>query len=321
MGGQSAPAPPDPKETAAGQTGSNISTAVANNVTGLIDQYTPYGNLEYDQTGTYTHVDPYTGQSYELPTWSATTSLNDAQQEQLNYVQDAETSLAALASEQAGFLRDYLPTAQDQTDQIGGQLFDIGRQRLDPLFGERRAALETQLANQGITAGSDAYSSQMRGLGEQENDAYNQLLLTGRGQAQSEANAPINRITALLSGSQINDPSVVMQSPQGFSPTDVSGIVNTNYNQQLASWDRNQSMLGGLFGGLGSIGAAALSSDRRLKADIAEIGAVKGLPVFAYRYLGSSVPQVGFMSDSVPEWAVVRDPDGYDRVRYKELLS
>ena len=49
-----APKPPDPKETSSAQTGTNIGTAIGNNVMGMVDQVTPYGNMNYTQTGTYT---------------------------------------------------------------------------------------------------------------------------------------------------------------------------------------------------------------------------------------------------------------------------
>ncbi len=46
-----APEPPDPKTTAAAQTGTNVSTAIANAQLGNVNQVTPYGSLTYKQTG------------------------------------------------------------------------------------------------------------------------------------------------------------------------------------------------------------------------------------------------------------------------------
>lgn len=46
-----APTPPDPKETAAAQTGTNVSTALANTFLGNVNQVTPYGSLTYSYGG------------------------------------------------------------------------------------------------------------------------------------------------------------------------------------------------------------------------------------------------------------------------------
>ncbi|WP_181171716.1 tail fiber domain-containing protein [Mesorhizobium sp. B2-6-7] len=58
------PEPPDPKETAAAQTGTNISTAQANAALGNVNQVTPYGNLTYPQTGQKFISDATGGQTY-----------------------------------------------------------------------------------------------------------------------------------------------------------------------------------------------------------------------------------------------------------------
>lgn len=264
MGKPDAPEPPDPRETSAAQTGTNVGTAVANNAMQMVNQYTPYGNLEYGQTGTYTYNDPFTGESYEVPTYSATTTLNPTQQATLDKSQMAEQNLAGLAEQQSGFLQDYLSKpAQFDTSAIEGRLTELGDQRLSPKFDRAREDLRSRLVNQGITPGSSAYNREMDILGQQENDAYNQLLLTGRGQAFGELaamrNQPINEITALLSGSQVQNPSVGMMTPQGMPTTDNAGLINQNYNQRLANYQQQaagrQSLLGGLFG----LGAGALS--------------------------------------------------------------
>ena len=86
----SPPAPPDPQDTAAAATGTNIATATANTIGGQVDQVTPYGNLTYDQTGTYSYTDPYTGESYDIPRFRATTTLNDQQTATLDETQRAQ---------------------------------------------------------------------------------------------------------------------------------------------------------------------------------------------------------------------------------------
>lgn len=259
MGKSSPPAPPDPKETSAAATGTNIGTAIANNAMGMVNQNTPYGNLTYDQSGTYTYEDPYTGQSYELPTYTSTVELNPQQQETLAASQGAETNLAQLAQERSAFLKDYLSNTGSATDAIDDKLYELGSKRLDPMFAQQRDALTARLANQGITPGSEAYNREIALLGQQENDAYNQLLLNGRGQAASEINMPINQITALLSGSQVSNPNVSSYTPQGAATTDVAGLINQNYNQRLANYQQEVSQRNGILGGLFGLGSAAIT--------------------------------------------------------------
>ena len=255
MGKPSAPAPPDPRETSAAQTGTNVGTTIANNLMGQVNQNTPYGSLSYEQSGTHTYTDPYTGQSYDIPTFTSNTTLTPNAQATVDAQQGAQLNLAELAGDRSAFLRDYLPTTGAASDEIDSRLYEMGSQRLDPRFERARNDMQSRLANQGISAGSEAYSREMDQIGQQENDAYNQLMLQGRGQAASEVNMPINQITALLSGSQVTNPGVSMAQPQSIPITNNAGIINDNYSQQMGQYNANMNnrmstigLLGGLFG-------------------------------------------------------------------------
>jgi hypothetical protein len=64
-------------------------------------------------------------------------------------------------------------------------------------------------------------------------------------------------------------------------------------------------------------------SDRRLKKDIRFVGlSPSGLRIYHFRYkdieFGEGLFQ-GVMSDEIPEYAVIKHPDGYDRVNYNVL--
>lgn len=72
--------------------------------------------------------------------------------------------------------------------------------------------------------------------------------------------------------------------------------------------------------------SAAISgtiSDRRLKADILQVGLLRaGIPLYRFRYLGHDEVHVGVMAQDVravvPE-AVVTDASGFMRVDYRRL--
>ena len=66
-------------------------------------------------------------------------------------------------------------------------MFNQARSRLDPMFQSRRDALEIKLRNQGLRPEDQAYQSQMRDLGQQETDAYNQAMWSATGEGRAEA--------------------------------------------------------------------------------------------------------------------------------------
>ena len=117
MGGSpSMPKPPDPQKTAAAQTGTNVSTALANQVLGNVNQVTPYGNLTYNQTGTYQWTDnsnPKKPVTYDLPTYTATQTLNPTGQKTVNAQQQAGLNLAELGRDQSARIGQLLGRPMD----------------------------------------------------------------------------------------------------------------------------------------------------------------------------------------------------------------
>ncbi|MEE8482236.1 MAG: hypothetical protein V3S12_02695 [Acidiferrobacterales bacterium] len=260
-----APTPPDPATTAAAQTGTNVSTAIANTQLGQVDQFGPGGSLTYDQRGTFDFNDPNSGETYQIPQYSATTALSEGQQAIYDQNQGAQLGLAQTANQQASFLQDYLGTPADfDTSAIEGRLDELGRSRLDPRFERERAAMENRLAQQGNQVGSEAWQAEMANFGQTQNDAYNQLYLGGRSQAFGELaatrNQPINEITALLSGSQVSQPNFPQSAPAQMPTVDYEALVNNNFAQQQQGYQQqlaSRNALGGMFGTLGSAAIGA----------------------------------------------------------------
>lgn len=334
MGKPKAPEPPDPKETSAASTSTNVGTAIANAFMGNVNQITPDGSLTYEQTGTYKWRDPYTGKTYDIPTFTATQTLSEAQQAIKDQTDAAELNLAGLANDQSGFLRDYLAKPFEYSNQdVENWVYDLGSQRLDPRFAREEEALRTRLLNSGIREGSDAWNAAMTQLSQAKNDAYNQLMLQGRGQAYQEAltarNQPINEITALLSGSQVSQPNFINASMPTIPTTDVAGLINQNYNQRLGAWQQQQASLGGFLSGLGSFGGALIGlSDDNAKKDKERLGDIDGeMGLWAFRYKGEPKSQpkhLGLMASEVEKEkpsAVLRGKDGKRYVDYGKALG
>jgi len=245
----SSPSPPDPQKTAQAQAGMNRDTAITQQQLNMVDQYTPTGSLTYNQSGNNTFTDAK-GRTVSTPKYTATTRLTPAQRAIFSKTQGAQTNLAGLAQDQSAFLKDYLKKPFTFNDADAGKwAYNLGAKRLDPRFRKEENAMRSTLINSGVREGSEAWKSAFGRLGETKNDAYNQLALTGRGQAFNEAlttrGQPINEISALLGGSQITPPQF-QQTPQtGVAGVDYTGLVNSNYKAQS---ENAAARMGGLFG-------------------------------------------------------------------------
>jgi hypothetical protein len=332
--GKSAPKPPDPKETSAATTATNVGTAVANAYLGNVNQVTPDGSLSYDQTGTYTWNDPYTGKSYDIPTFTATQTLSPEQQAIKDKTTEAQGNLAGIAADQSGFLQDYLnkPFSYDNQD-AENWAYDLASQRILPQQQQNEEALRTKLLNSGIREGSAAWNSEMQRLTNANTDQLNQLALNGRQmgfqEAQATRNQPINEITALLSGSQVSQPNYVNANMPTIPTTDVAGIINQDYQNRLGAWQQEQAGLGGLFSGIGSLagGLIGLSDDdaKKNKKRHGEVEDEMGLWTFNYKNEPAGAPKhVGLMASEVEKVkpsAVKRGKDGMRRVDYGKALG
>lgn len=69
------PSPPDPRKTAEAQTGTNVTTALANARLNMTDRVGPNGSTTFQEIGTQTVTDPSTGATYSVPRYKETTRL------------------------------------------------------------------------------------------------------------------------------------------------------------------------------------------------------------------------------------------------------
>ena len=330
--GKEQPAAPDPKETSAAQTGASVSTAIANAYLGNVNRVGPDGTTTYEQTGSHSMTDPYTGQTYDdIPRFTETVTLSPEQQGIYDKTKATEGNLAGLAQQQSGFLQDYMSKPVDLNNEATeARLFELGSKRLDPRFAREEDSMRSNLINRGIREGSDAFSSDMNDFNYGKNDAYNSLLLSGRGQATQEAlterNQPINEISALMSGSQVSMPQFTGGNMPNIPTTDNAGIIQQDYQNRVNAANQQnafgQNIMGGLFG-LGS--SFIMSSDRRLKKDISKVGKIDdGQNIYTYRYKAGGPMQLGLMAQEVekkhPE-AVLKDSTGMRAVDYGKALQ
>ncbi len=314
------PEAPDPYETASAQGGMNRDTAITQMQLNGVNQVNPWGSVNYQQTGQNSFTDSQ-GNVVSTPQFTQTTTYSPEQQAIFDATQGAQGNLADLAQSQSGFLKDYMAKPFEFNNSDAEKwAYDLASPRLLQQQGQNDAQLRTVLANKGIREGSAAWNAEMGRMTNANTDQMNQLALTGRSQAFSEAlagrNQPINEITALMSGSQVSNPAQMSgATPQaGVGGVDYTGLVNQKYQADLA---QSQAAMGGLFG-LASAGVG-MFSDRRLKTDIQRVGRTDaGTPIYTYRYAWGGPVQMGVMAQDVPE-ARIMDPSGFWRVDYERV--
>ncbi|MNK80846.1 hypothetical protein D3C87_1005770 [compost metagenome] len=265
----------------------------------------------------------------------------------------------------SGFNMSALPTGGDASqlsiydpNVATNNATELLMQRMNPELDRQQEALRTQLANQGVAQGSQAYNQAMASFGQQRNDATNQASLQGinlgmqqQGQTYSQnlqkqnlanmlrnnsfqeqsylRSLPLNELNALRSGSQVQMPEFPGYAQQATtSGTDYTGAAQNTYQSQLGASNAqsagNSNMMSGLFG-LGQMGlmgyGMGMFSDRRLKKNIKRIATSgKGLGVYSFDYIFGG-GMVGYMADEVERVSpgAVREVGGLKIVNYAEV--
>jgi hypothetical protein len=332
----SAPAAPDyagaARETAQG----NLAAAQTATAANRVNQITPYGNLNYAETGT---------DSRGNPIWTATQTLSPEQQQILNMQNQASIGLGGTINASLGRVQDVMGGGFDprlpSTGFNPSQSYqDAYMQRLAPQLEMNRDQLQQQLANKGIDIGSKAYENAMRIQGQRENDLLAAATTQGFGvgqQANQQAfnqeltkyNLPLNTLSALRTGAQVQNPSFVNSAQQATtSGPDILGASQMGYNAQMGNFNAQQAAQQNFNQGLMGLGGAAMMSDIRTKENIVPIGVLNnGLTLYSFEYkdefkdhpLAGEGVQVGVMAQEVEQvypYAVTTLNDGYKAVNY-----
>lgn len=123
-------------------------------------------------------------------------------------------------------------------------------------------------------------------------------------------NQPINEISSLLSGSQVSQPNFVNTPGSQIATTDIGGLVNQNFQNQMSVYGQQSQNANAAIGGVLGGAAGLIRSDERVKNVGDRIGTVfaaneddkrKPLPVYEYTYKDdpASTPHVGPMAQDV----------------------
>lgn len=254
----STPAAPDYLGAAQATAAGNLAAAKQATEANRVDTYTPYGSQIYSQDAKNPNR------------WSSTVKLSPAQQAMLDQQNSTSLALGGLqgtaTDRVASSLDGATPSAYDPTRDTNNAS-ELINSRLQPQQKLDRAALDTQLANQGIMAGSDAYKNAQDQIGRQQNDARMQAELQGislgkdqqaqtYGQQIQNRSMPINELNAIRTGSQVTNPTfnqAPMQNaangPDLLNATTQQGQWDQGlYNSKVGQTNSNNSMYAGLAG-------------------------------------------------------------------------
>ena len=336
----SAPASPDPTQTAQAQTASNEQTALYNYGLDNPNVNTPLGNINYSLTNSTPTYDETaynealqsweqaqqpttegengkssqsTQPSTPMPTLSefetsaggnpqanANVTLSPAEQQIFNenvanIQQQGNVAGTALSRVTNLMNTPYnlqgnvmqTPTQQDMQGNINNVMnanYAQQAQYLDPEFSQAQSQLQSQLTNQGLAPGSQAYQTAMNNLALQKQQAYGNAQENAVGQGISNASTlsnmalnnqaqqaqlytqqyqePLNLYSSLMAGTAPTMPSFNSYNASSAAPTNTEAAQQMATNAQLNAYNAQtasaNSTTSGLFGLGSSLGSAAL---------------------------------------------------------------
>ena len=224
----------------------NYQGATAATAANRVNQNTPYGSLQYSQTGTDANGNPI---------WSANQTLSP--------------QLQALTTQSLTGLQNSL-TNPAYGINPGQTYSDAIMQRLQPQQAHAQEQQAASLANQGIMPGSDAYNNAMRTFNQGQNDQLTSAI-TGGMNVGLQANTAQNQTAANIKS--LSNPNYVNPYTQAaVSGPDYSGAYTTSQNAAIAAQNAANAKTANLQSGLFGLGSTALLGNGGLTG-LANLGA------------------------------------------------
>lgn len=261
------PATPDYSGAAQKTAEGNLEMARAAAKANRVNTYTPYGNITYNQPN-----------ANDPDLWNANVQLDPTQQKLLDQQNQTSLNLAGLQNSAYGRVQGALDAPYAATydpTKATNTAYESLMARMNPQYDRQQSQLDNQLANQGITMGSEAWKNAQTQFGQTRNDAQTQAALNAinlgmqqqqqqYGQESTNRNNPLNELNAIRTGSQVTNPSQINVAQQGqtaganyLGAAQSQGQADQNiYNQGVSSANAGNAAAAGLGGA--AIGAAAL---------------------------------------------------------------
>lgn len=252
------PAPPDYAGAAAATAAGNKDAAIAAQRGSMINQFTPYGSLTYSDAGK---------DSFGNPIYNSNINLSASGQQMLNQQNKLGTGLFTAQDNALNQVNGRGPMDLKSVQDVADRAYKNYTSRLDPQWAHQQEMTDTQLRNQGLTPGTEAYDNAMRDFNNAKNDAYTQANTAAINTmpqtyqlAAAQYDQPLNELNALRTGSQVTNPQFTNANPgqQTTAGANMLGAAQMQgqYNQGLYNSQVGQqnAAMGGLF----NLGSAAL---------------------------------------------------------------
>lgn len=216
-----------------------------------IDQYTPYGQMVYSNVG----GDP--------DRWQSDITLSQTGQKLLDYQNAASMGLGDQTAQALGRVDESLdkPFDYGSVQDVQDQSYQAQTDRLNPEWDQRQESTETQLINQGLRPGTEAYDNAMRTFSQGRNDAYGQARLQAINTAPQTfqianalRNQPLNELNALRTGAQVTNPTFNSNQPAG---ADRLGAANSQYNAAMGGYNADSASASNFNNGLMNLAGTA----------------------------------------------------------------
>lgn len=257
----SSPDPPevrDPGKVAETQQQYNRQAGIESQAGSMVNQYNPYGSLEYSQTGTGPGG---------VPIYSANIKLSPAQQQLLNTLQGNQQTAGNYATNLLGGA-NY--GGQTPSDVIGGTTSGLTKDLigkyvdyLNPFFTQQTDQLDTKLKNQGLQPGTPAYDQAMNAARQSQNQTVTKYTADIQPQAYQQAKdmylTPLAMASQLMGLSQpgsVNQ-NLVNAPALNEQPANYIGAVANAQDAEMKAYQaklqQQQGMMSGLFGTAGNV--------------------------------------------------------------------
>jgi len=224
----------------------NITAANAATAANRVNQNTPYGSLQYQQTGVDANGNPI---------WSANQTLSRPLENLTN------TALGNLQSSLNNPMYGINP-GQTYSDAI--------MSRLQPQIAHQNEMSDQALANQGIMPGSQAYENAKRVLGQQQNDLLTSAIINGMNTglaAQGLQNTTAANIKALGTPNYVNP-----YNQAAVAAPDYLGAYSTANAADIAKANAEMARQTNLTNGLLGLGSSALLGGTGTGSALGSIG-------------------------------------------------
>lgn len=248
----------------------NLQNAQAATAANRVNQITPFGNLNYTQTGT---------DSQGNPIWTATQTMSpDLQNIYGNLSQTAQSTYG----------QAFNPNLPSVGINPGETYSDAIMRRLQPTQQAQKKSFDAQMANQGIVPGSEAYDNAYRDFSQAQNDQLTSAIVGGMStglaanqqaynQALSNYQLPLNTLGAIKNLSNPNTSYVNPYNQSATTGPDYLTAYNLQQQNQIAANAAQQSGQNATTSGLFGLGSSLIGSKAGGSLIEKGIGAIGGL--------------------------------------------